>query len=429
MTLGALALLGVFALGILIDIPIAFALLMSALFYLLAFGAAPMMVLAQQFVAGMESFTLLAIPLFVLAAQLMNRAGLTERLVRLCMAMVGDIRGGLAVVAVLACMMFGALSGSGVADVIAIGSMLLPTMARNGYDKGFSSALVGTASSIGTVIPPSIVMIVYGTTSNTSVGQLFMGGIIPGLMLTVALVGVALYMSRKHGWSGGVAARVPGERRRALLSAMPALMVPVMIIGGIRFGVFTPTEAAASAILYAIIIGTCVYRSLTWRGFLDSVKATAETTGAILLIIGAAGMFAWGLTYEQVPQAIAQLIGEFTDSRISVLLLLTAVMLVLGSFMESVAIIIIVTPIVMPLLAQYGISPVHFGVLLTVNLAIGANTPPLGIDLMAACRIAGINVSDSLRPLGLMLGAMLTVLMLITFIPELVLFLPNLMEG
>ncbi|MGC3873679.1 TRAP transporter large permease [Halomonas sp. GXIMD04776] len=428
MTLGALTLIGVFALAILVDIPIAFGLILSALAYLLFFGAAPMMVSAQQFVAGMESFTLLAIPLFVMAAQLMNRAGLTQRLVRLCMALVGDIRGGLAVVAVLACMLFGALSGSGVADVIAIGSMLLPAMHNNGYHKGFSSALVGTASSIGTVIPPSIVMIVYGTTSNTSVGKLFMGGIVPGLLLTTALVGVALYVSRKHGWAGGKAVE-PGERRRAFIGALPALLVPVLIIGGIRFGVFTPTEAAASAILYALLVGTLVYRSLGLREIVDSLVATAETSGAILLIIGAAGLFAWGLTYEQVPQAIAALIGEFTDSRYSVLLLLTAVLLVLGSFMESIAIIIIVTPIVMPLLSQYGIDPVHFGVLLTVNLAIGANTPPLGVDLMAACRIAGISVMESLRPLMLMIGAMFAVLMLITFVPELVLFLPNLMDG
>ncbi|WP_348815070.1 TRAP transporter large permease [Halomonas sp. H10-59] len=427
MTLGALTLVGVFALAILIDIPIAFGLILAVLSYLLMFGAAPMMVSAQQFVAGMESFTLLAIPLFVMAAQLMNHAGLTQRLVRLCMALVGDIRGGLAVVAVLACMMFGALSGSGVADVIAIGSMLLPAMQRSGYHRGFSSALVGTASSIGTVIPPSIVMIVYGTTSNTSVGKLFMGGVIPGLLLTLALVGVAIYVSRRNGWSGGTRPE-PGERKRAFIAALPALLVPVLIIGGIRFGVFTPTEAAASAIVYALIVGTLVYRSLSLRDIVDSVIATAETSGAILVIIGAAGMFAWGLTYEQVPQAIATLIGEITDSRYGVLLLLTVVLLVLGSFMESIAIIIIITPIVMPLLVPYGIDPVHFGVLLTVNLAIGANTPPLGVDLMAACRIAGISVMESLRYLGLMLGAMVAVLLLITFVPDIVLFLPNLME-
>ncbi|NHH99989.1 TRAP transporter large permease [Oceanimonas sp. MB9] len=427
MTAGALTMLGVFGLGILIDIPIAFALLIAAVVYLAAFAAAPMLVSAQQFAAGMESFTLLAIPLFILAAQLMNSAGLTQKIVRLCITLVGDIKGGLAVVAVLACMIFGALSGSGVADVIAIGSMLLPAMQRSGYQKGFSCALVGTASSIGTVIPPSIVMIVYGTTSNTSVGKLFMGGVIPGLMLTLALVGVALYVSRKHGWGGGTPSTT-SEKLSAFVDALPALMVPVLIIGGIRFGVFTPTEAAASACLYALVVGMGLYRNLRLTDLLNCVKATAETSAAILVIIGAAGLFAWGLTYEQVPQAIASLIGELTDSRTSVLLLLTLVLLILGSFMESIAIIIIITPIVMPLLSQYGIDPVHFGVLLTVNLAIGANTPPLGVDLMAACRIGGISVMESLRPLVMMLVAMFSVLMLLTFVPELVLFLPNLMS-
>ncbi|MCT7653713.1 TRAP transporter large permease subunit [Oceanimonas sp. NS1] len=205
-------------------------------------------------------------------------------------------------------------------------------------------------------------------------------------------------------------------------------MVPVLIIGGIRFGVFTPTEAAASACLYALVVGMGLYRNLRLTDLLNCVKATAETSAAILVIIGAAGLFAWGLTYEQVPQAIASLIGELTDSRTSVLLLLTLVLLILGSFMESIAIIIIITPIVMPLLSQYGIDPVHFGVLLTVNLAIGANTPPLGVDLMAACRIGGISVMESLRPLVMMLVAMFSVLMLLTFVPELVLFLPNLMS-
>jgi len=427
MTFGALTLLGVFGFAILVNIPIAFGLILAALVYLLVFGAAPMMVSAQQFVGGMDSFTLLAIPLFILAAQLMNSAGLTKRIVHLCMSLVGDIRGGLAVVAVLACMLFGALSGSGVADVIAIGSMLLPAMHKNGYHKGFSSALVGCASSFGTVIPPSIVMIVYGTTSNTSVGKLFMGGVIPGLLLTLSLIGVALYISRKHGWAG-VKPSDPAERRRAIIDALPALMVPALIIGGIRFGVFTPTEAAASAILYALVLGVVLYRCLSLRDIIDCVIATAETSAAILVIIGAAGLFAWGLTYEQVPQAIAGIIGDWTNSSHSVLLLLTAVLLVLGTFMESIAIIIIVTPIVMPLLSQYGIDPVHFGVLLTVNLAIGANTPPLGIDLMAACRISGISVMETLRPLSLMLMSMLAVLMLITFVPDIVLFLPNLME-
>jgi len=427
MSNGALTLLAVFAICLLIDVPIAFGLLVAAITYLLIFDAAPMMVAAQQYIAGMHSFTLLAIPLFVLAAQLMNRVGLTGRIVNLCMALVGNKPGGLAVVAVLACMMFGALSGSGVADVVAIGSMLLPAMRKEGYAPGFSAALVGTSSSLGTVIPPSIVMIVYGTTANTSIGKLFMGGIIPGLLLALGLIVVAVYLSKRHGWAGGRTFSA-AEKRKAWLESLLALMVPVMIIGGIRFGVFTPTEAAVSAIIYSLILGFVVYRCLSLRDLWLSLRETAETSGAILLIIAAAGLFAWGLSYEEVPQAVATLIADITDSRTTVLLMLMAMVLVLGTFMESIAIIIIITPIVLPLLMQYNIDLVHFGVLLTVNLAIGANTPPLGIDLMAASRIAGVNTTETLKPLSLMLLSMVAVMMLIAFVPDIVLFLPNLME-
>ncbi|MCL2900110.1 TRAP transporter large permease [Brenneria tiliae] len=424
---GAWVLIGMFALMLLLDMPVAFGLLVAAMSYLLIFDGAPLMVAAQQYVAGMQSFTLLAIPMFILAAQLMNHAGLTTRIVKLCMASVGDIRGGLAVVAVLACMLFGSLSGSGVADVVAVGGMLLPAMRKEGYAPGFSSALIGTSSSIATVLPPSIVMIVYGTTSNTSIGKLFMGGVIPGLMLAAALVVAALYLSRKHNWAGG--RRYSGrEKIRAWLDALPALMVPVLIIGGIRMGVFTATEAAISAIAYALVLGVFFYRCISWREIWLSLRETAEISAAILTIIAAAGLFGWGLSYEQVPQAIASLIGNITDSKYTVLLMLMSLLLVLGTFMETIAIIIIITPIVMPLLQQYGIDPVHFGILLTVNMAIGANTPPLGIDLMAACRVSGITVTETFKPLLVMLFAMLAVLLLLVFIPELVLYLPSRMD-
>ena len=427
MTTGVATLLAIFAVTVLLDIPIAFGLALAAVSYLLIFDTAPMMVAAQQLVSGLDSFTLLAIPLFLLAAQLMSSAGLTTRIIRLCSAAVGDIKGGLAVVAVLASMVFGALSGSGVADVVAIGSVILPAMYRSGYSKGFSCALLGCAGSLGTVIPPSIVMIVYGTTTNTSVGKLFLGGIIPGLLLGLALIAVALWQSRKHGWSGGE----PFDRRNfvaALLGALPALMVPVLIIGGIRFGVFTATEAASSAIVYALFVGFFVYRQLNWSVVWECLKQTGQTSASILLIVGSAGLFAWILVSEQVPQALAQLMTQWTSSGTAVLLVVTVVLLVLGTFMETIAIIIIVAPVVMPAILQYGIDPVHFGILLTINLAIGANTPPLGVDLMAACRIGGISMMASLGPLAPMIAAMLAVLLLVMFVPEIALFLPRRMQ-
>ena len=427
MTPGVLTLLAIFAVTVLLDIPIAFGLAVAAVSYLLIFDTAPLMVAAQQLVAGLDSFTLLAIPLFLLAAQLMNSAGLTTRIIRLCSAAVGDIKGGLAVVAVLASMLFGALSGSGVADVVAIGSVVLPAMYRSGYSKGFSCALLGCAGSLGTVIPPSIVMIVYGTTTNTSVGKLFLGGIIPGLLLGLALIVVAIWQSRRHGWAGGE----PFDARRfvaALKDALPALMVPVLIIGGIRFGVFTATEAASSAIVYALLVGFFVYRQLDWAKVWACLKHTGETGASILLIVGSAGLFAWILVSEQVPQALALMLTQWTSSGTAVLLVITAVLLVLGTFMETIAIIIIVAPVVMPAIQQYGIDPVHFGILLTINLAIGANTPPLGVDLMAACRIGGISMMESLGPLLPMVAAMLAVLLLVMFVPDLALFLPRHMQ-
>ncbi|MBV7486154.1 TRAP transporter large permease [Bordetella sp. BOR01] len=424
MSTGALFLMGVFTITVLIDMPIAFGLVLSCLAYLAVYDTAPMMLAAQQYVSGLDSFTLLAIPLFILAAQLMNGAGLTQRIVRLCAAIVGDIRGGLAVVAVLACLMFGALSGSGVADVVAIGSLLLPAMARSGYDKGFSCALVGSAGAASTIIPPSIVLIVYGTITDTSVGKLFLAGIIPGIMLGGSLIVVAIWQARKHNWAGG-APFSWAELRTALVEAVPALMVPVLIIGGIRLGIFTATEAASSAIVYALLIGFFWYRTLSLRAVWESLKSTGEGSASILLLIGASALFAWILVAEQVPQALSQLLVNWTDSKTAVLLVLTVVLLLLGTFMEAIPVIIIVAPVVMPVLAHYQIDPVHFGILLSINMAIGANTPPVGVDLMAACKIGGINMMQTLRPLTWMMLAMTSVMLLLTFVPELVLYLPR----
>lgn len=424
MSSGALFLMGVFMLTMLVDLPIVYGMVLSGLAYLVLFDAAPVAVAAQQYVSGLDSFTLLAIPLFILAAQLMNGAGLTQRIVRLCAAIVGDIKGGLAVVAVMSCLVFGALSGSGVADVVAIGSLLLPAMARAGYDKGFSCALVGCAGTTATIVPPSIVLIIYGTTTNTSVGKLFMAGIVPAVLLSLSLIVIAVWQARKYNWSGGKPFEW-AELRASMVDALPALMVPVLIIGGIRLGVFTASEAASSAIAYSLLIGLFWYRTLSLRTIWQSLKAAGEGSSSILLMIGASGLFAWILVAEQVPQALAALLSNWTDSRTTVLLLLTAVLLLLGTFMEAIPIIIIVAPVVMPVLAHYQIDPVHFGILLTINMAIGAVSPPVGVDLMAACKVGGITMMQTLRPLTWMMLAMVGVLMLVTFVPDLVMFLPR----
>ena len=417
MSIGLVILLVSFVFLVLIDAPIAVALGLSAVVYLMISDLAPLMIVAQRMVAGIDSFTLLAIPLFLLAGTLMVQGGLAPRIVAFCAAIVGRGTGGLAIVMIAACMLFGSLSGSGVADVVAIGSMMLPAMKDRGYHPGFSSAALGCAGSLGTVIPPSIVLIVYGTATNTSIGQLFVGAIVPGVMLGLGLMIVAWWISRKNGWKGGEAFSW-STLGRAFVEAIPALIAPLIIVGGIRFGIFTPTEAAGIGVVYALLTGVFLYRSLTLKGVANLLRDTAEMTGSILFVIATASVFGWILAAEQVPQMAVNAILALTDNATLALIMILIVVLVLGTFMESLAIILILAPVFLPMLTAYDINPVYFGILLTINLAIGANTPPLGIDLMAACRTAGIPMSASFRYLLPFIGVMALVMFLLVLFPQ-----------
>ncbi|MGJ8571899.1 MAG: TRAP transporter large permease [Hoeflea sp.] len=424
MSLALIILLSSFVVLILIDAPITIALALSSVFYLLVADTAPLIVVAQRMVAGIDSFTLLAIPLFLFAGLLMVHGGLAPRIIALCAAVVGQRTGGLAIVMIVACMMFGSLSGSGVADVVAIGSMMLPAMKDRGYAPGFSAAALGCAGSLGTVIPPSIVLIVYGTATGTSIGQLFIGSIGPGILLGLGLIVVAWWISRKNGWKGG--AEFSWARLRATFAdSILALIAPLIIVGGIRFGIFTPTEAAGIGVAYALFIGLFVYCQLTLSSIIALLRETTEMTGSILMVIAAASVFGWVLTVEQVPQLVVNGITGATDSAVIALLLIMLAVLVLGTFMESIAIILILAPVFMPVLRSYEIDPVYFGVLLTINLAIGANTPPLGIDLMAACRTGKIPLAATFRYLIPFLGMMVGILLLLVVFPQIITaFLP-----
>ncbi|MCK8779978.1 TRAP transporter large permease [Rhizobium sp. NTR19] len=418
MSIALIVLLSVFVLLILIDAPIMIALALSSIAYLLVADTIPVIVVAQRMVAGIDSFTLLAIPLFLLAGVLMVHGGLAPRIVNLCAAVVGRRTGGLAIVMIAACMMFGSLSGSGVADVIAIGTMMLPAMRERGYHPGFSAAALGCAGSLGTVIPPSIVLIVYGTATGTSIGKLFVNSIGPGILLGLGLMVVAWWISRKNGWKGGEAfswARLGTALRESIL----ALLAPVIIVGGIRFGIFTPTEAAGVGVAYALLIGAFVYRQLSLSKVFSLLRDTTEMTGGILMVIAAASVFGWILTVEQVPQMVVNAITGTTESATLALIMMMVAVLILGTFMESIAIILILAPVFLPVLRAFEIDPVYFGVLLTINLAIGANTPPLGIDLMAACRTGGIPMSASFRYLLPFLGVMTLVLLALVLFPGL----------
>jgi C4-dicarboxylate transporter, DctM subunit len=426
-TLALAILLIVFFVLVLLDAPIAVALGLSSVVYILIADLAPVIVVAQRTIAGIDSFTLLAIPLFLFAGLLMVHGGLAPRIIHFFGAVVGQATGGLAIVMVAACMLFGSLSGSGVADVVAIGTMMLPAMRERGYDEGFSAALLGCAGALGTIIPPSIVLIVYGTATNTSIGQLFVASIIPGILCGLGLMIVAYAISRRHGWKGGAPAS-RGEIAASAKDALLAFIAPVIIVGGIRGGFFTPTEAAGIGVLYAFVIGTVVYRALSLRTILDLIRQTSETTGAILFVIATAGIFGWILAAERVPQMVVGALTDTTESATVVLFILMAVLLVLGTFMESIAIILILAPVFVPVLREFGIDPVYFGVLLTLNLAIGANTPPLGIDLMAACRVGGIPMARAFSHLLPVLGVMLAVLILLVLVPDIVTGLPGMVQ-
>ncbi|WP_291296462.1 TRAP transporter large permease [Elioraea sp.] len=422
---GALGtLFGVFAAALLIDVPVASALGLAAMAAILAHDIAPLPVVAQQMVAGLDSFPLLAIPLFVLAGGLMGAAGLTGRIVALALSLVGQRRGALAAVAVVACMLFGALSGSGVADTVAIGSLVLPAMKRAGYPPGFSAGLLGCAGSLGTVIPPSIVMIVYGVATGTSIGQLFTAGLVPGVLAGGALMAVSVWRARREGWGGAGEAEGLVAEEGAWVGLL-ALGAPLIIVGGIRGGIFTATEAGAVACLYALVVGLVATRALTLASLWGELRRAAETSGVILYVIATASLFGWVLGAMGAPQTVtAWLLGLTRDPTV-VILLAMALLLVLGTFMETIAVILLLAPMLSTALPRYGIDPVHFGLLLTLNLAIGANTPPLGIDLMAACRVAGIPMRESFRHLPALLGAMACVLLALALAPDLVLWLPR----
>lgn len=419
-----LVLIGSFFLAVTLGIPISVSIGLSAVLYLLLYGSISLAVIAQQMTLGIDSFPLLAIPLFLLAGMLMSEANITTRIIGFANALVGRITGGLAMVMVISCMFFGAISGSGVADVTAIGSLMLPAMDQQGYRKGLSASLLGCAGSLGTVIPPSIVMIILGVTTGTSIGKLYMGGIIPGVFTGCCLMGLAwVYAKRMHLPPGEPFA--VGKVVTAFRQAFLSLLTPVIIIGGIVTGVFTATEAAAAASAYALVLGLFVYRSLRLSQLPGIFLRVAETTGIILFIISAAALFGWILAAEQIPQRLAAFFLSISQNYYVLLILINVLLLILGTFMETIAIIIIVVPVLMPLVTSLGMDPVHFGVMVTVNMAIGANTPPVGVDLIAACKVGHTTLDDAMPYIWPFVGAMTVALIFVTFIPPLVTFIPQ----
>lgn len=407
-----------------INIPLAISIGLSSLVYILLTQTIPLTLIAQRMVAGVDSFPLLAIPFFLFAGSLMAEAKITPRIMQLANAFVGKIKGGLAMVMVSSCMLFGAISGSGVADVVAIGSIILPAMKKSGYKPEFSVSLLGCSGALATIIPPSVVMVILGVTTGTSIGKLFLGGIIPGIITGFSLMVLAYFFSIKRKDEQ----EKPFSLRKVLYAfkdAFLSLMMPLIIIGGILTGVFTPTEAAIAAVAYALFLGIFIYRTIKIEQLPGMILSTVETSATILFIIASASIFGWVLAAEQIPQHFASGLFSLTNNYYLVIFLINIMLLILGMFMETIAIIIIVVPVLMPVINSIGMDPVHFGVMLAVNLAIGANTPPVGVDLLAACRIGGVNLEGTLKYVASFVGVMVIALILIVLFPSLVLLVPN----
>lgn len=408
-----------------IGMPVAFAMVVSAGAALLSLGNVPLMVLPQRIVTGADSFPLMAIPLFLLAGNLMIGGGLTDKLSRFATAMVGHFRGGLAQVNVVNSMVMGGMTGSAIADAVSDCKILVPVMVKSGYSARFAAALSGATAVIAPIIPPSIPFIIYGSIAGVSIGQLFLAGAIPGILMGVYLMVAVNVIARRRNFPRGERPTLRGIVH-ALRVSGPPLMLPVIILGGILAGVFTPTEAGAVAVVYALVLSMVFYRSL---GAADIPKILLETgvqAGVIMLVIAAASPFSWLLAREQVGQAVVQLLAHIGDNEILFLLLLNVILLVLGMFLDATAILIIVVPVLVPVFAALGLDPVHMGVMVVMNLMIGMVTPPFGLVMYVVCNILKVTITDFIREVWPFLLALVAILLTITYVPELVLFLPNL---
>jgi tripartite ATP-independent transporter DctM subunit len=421
-----LILFGVFTLLILLGTPIAFCLGVSALATVLYMGLPPIVVF-QQINSGMNNFAMMAIPFFIFAGDLMIRGGIAGRLIRFAAGLVGHLRGGLGQVNVVASTLFGGISGSAVADASAIGGLMIPQMAARGYDRDYAVNVTVNAAIIALMIPPSHNMIIYSIAAggNVSVADLFTAGILPGLLLAAALMVTAYAVARRRGYP---AEAFPGLKRLGwyFVSSLPGLLLIGIIFGGVRSGVFTATESSCIAVLWAFLVAVLVYRELDWPGFVEATLGAVRTTAMVLLVIGTAASFAWLMAILQVQQSVVAGISAISQDPIIVLLLINVALLFLGTFMDMAPMIIICTPVLLPVVKAFGVDPVHFGVVLILNAGIGLNTPPVGSVLFVGCAVGKITIREAMRTIWPFFGASVLVLLVVTFVPALSLWLPAL---
>lgn len=411
---------------IFMGIPIAFSLGLSSIVYLLM-ADIPLNIVPQKMFAGLNSFVLLCIPGFILAGNLMNAGGITERIIQFTNNLVGHIRGGLGLANVGSSMGFAGISGTALADTASIGSVLIPAMKKEGYDADFSAAVTSSSSTVGPIIPPSLPMIIVGTLASVSVGDLFLAGAIPGLLLGFSLMLVTYIISVKRNYPKGERQPLP-VIAKSFAGAFWALFMTFVILYGILGGYFTPTEASVVAVIYALVVGLFIYRDLKVKDLPKIILDSMIATASIMILVGFANLFGWILVSEQIPQLVANAILSISENPIIVILLINLLLLFVGTFMETIAALVILFPVLLPVATSVGMDPVHFGVMMVLNLIIGLSTPPVGVCLFVASSIGKVSIGATSRALVPFIGMSLLVLLMVAFIPQLTLFLPNLFK-
>lgn len=415
------------AVFIVTGMPLAYAIGGSSLFAVLFGSDMPGVFVVQRFFTGVDAFTLMAIPFFMISGSLMSKGGVSKRLIKLCSIFLRNLPGGLAIVSIVACTFFGAISGSAPATAAAIGGIMLPVMFEKGYSEDFAMTTIASGGYLGVIIPPSITMVTYGVASGESIGRMFMGGILPGICLCVGMCVYAYIVGHKNNYIMHDEEALPAkEILRTIVDAIPAILMPVIILGGIYGGIFTPTEAGCVSVVYGLIVGFFVYKELKLSDLPEIFRSSALSASMVLLIIAGATAFGNILAREMVPNKVATFIIGLSDSKVVFLILVNILLLFVGCFMESNSAIMIITPILLPVAKQLGIDPIHFGVMMVINIAIGLLTPPLGMNLYVATGIMKKKVSDVLtKRLAGYIIVSVSVLLLITYIPQITLALPN----
>lgn len=419
----AILLLGFFGL-LALGLPVAVSLAGASIIFALVDGSIPLLAIVHRMAGGVDSFPLLAVPFFVMAGMLMNTAGITERIFDLAVAAVGWMRGGLGQVNVVGSVVFAGMSGTAVGDAAGLGTIEVRAMRDRGYDPKFAVGITAASSMLGPLLPPSLPLVIYGVSANASIGQLFAAGIIPGLLMAAALMLMVWWYARRYDYGADAVFRW-GVLGRAVLRGFLPMLMPVLVIGGMRFGAFTPTEGAIAAVAYALLLGVVVYRTIGWRAIAKVTFETMEITAAILLIVAGSEIFGWLLTTTRVSEQVVGWVLAITEQKWLILLIATIFLLLVGLAIEPVPAILILTPIMLPIMETIGVDPVHFGLLMVMNLCIGLLTPPVGIVVFILARVANISFEDATKGVLPFMIPLLGVLLLCTYVPEIVMWLPT----